>query len=171
MANEQTYDPANENMEIPASFENATEGTVPMVLVDVVPLGFFEQENDKGVKKQVFKINAVFQIEEENSKGYRFTIRRRFSLSLNEKSAFRPIFEALAGRKVTPDEEGGKVKISVRDLGDKFIGRSVLGEIKRSDDGKYDNLGAVMALPKGMNGVTAEGYVRVKDRPATAKAA
>ena len=163
MANDFTYDPSLEDQEIPASFENATEGTTAAVLVDIVPLGFFEQENDKGVKKQVFKINAVFQIEEENQKGYRFTVRRRYSLSLNEKAAFRPVYEALVGRKVTTDEENGKTKLKVSDLIN-LIGRSVMIKIVRSQDGKYDNVETVMALPKGMAPVGARGYTRVKDR-------
>ena len=174
MANEQKpafeYDPSLEDMVIPGGFQNATEGSTAAVLVDVVPLGFMEQtDKTTGVTKNVFKIDAIFQIEERREpkpgydEGLRFTVRRRYSLSLNEKAAFRPVYEALVGRAVTSDEENGKAKLSVRDLF-KLIGKSVLINVVRSKDGKYDNISTVSPLPKALAPVTAEAYVRIKDR-------
>lgn len=159
------YNPQYEDAEAPPARENATPGTVAAVLVDIVPIGFTMQEpfEKGGVAREVFQLDIIFQIEEETSKGYRFTPRRRLTLSLHEKATFRKYYEALVGRKVTADEESGKTKVTVKGLFP-LIGTSVLLELVTSPDAKYTNINAIMPLPKGMPTFQAKGYMRVKDR-------
>ena len=163
------YDASLENVEAQPVRENPTEGIVPAVLCDIVPLGFMMQDpppGKSGKSREVFKLDVIFQIEEENSRGYRFTPRRRFNLSLNEKSSFRPVYEALVGRRVSPEEEQGKSKVGIKTL-IALIGKNVQIGLAPSPDGKYMDITTVTPLGKGQAPVTvSDDYVRAKDRPA-----
>jgi hypothetical protein len=164
------YDASLEDQEASAVYENASPGTVVGVLCDVIPYGFkIEKAMEPGKKdRQVFKLDLIFQVDEINSRGYRFNTRRRCNLSLFEKATFRPFYEALIGRKVTAAEEAGKEKVGVKTIIG-LIGTSVLLNLVPSPDGgKYTNIQGVMPLPKGMAGLDVENYVRYKDRPVAA---
>jgi hypothetical protein len=160
------YDASLEDQEADAAFENPTPGNVLAVLVDVVPLGWMVQKAFKegDPDKEVFKMDLIFQIEEVNQKGYRFTPRRRVTLSLNEKATFRKYFEAIVGRTATGDEQTGKTKVTPKSLFP-YIGKtSVLLNLIQPPDSKYVNIDAITTLPKGMTGLDPLNYTRVKDR-------
>ena len=121
------YNAGLEDEVVAPSYENASTGTVAATLVDVIPIGLVTMKamNAGEKDRDVFRITFVFALEERNSKGYNFTVRRQLTLSLHKKSTLKPFFEALAGRKITVEEETGKAKVTVRSMAEELIGKSV----------------------------------------------
>ena len=160
------YDPTLEDEAIKPSYENASTGTVAATLVDLIPLGLVKMPamNPGEKEREVFRVTFVFAIEERNSKDFQFTVRRQLTLSLHKKSTMRPYFEVLAGRKVTPDEEAGKKRITVKTLADELIGKSALLNLVSSPDGAYTNVAGIIPLPAGMPAPKIDSYLRLKDR-------
>ena len=78
------------------------EGLWPAVCVDVVDLGM--QETPWGPKQ---KVELYWEIEELDPKGVRFTVRTRYTASLNDKANLRKQLEAWRGRKFTAQELKG----------------------------------------------------------------
>jgi hypothetical protein len=160
------YDASLEDQGADPAREAPEPGTVVGVLCDVVPLGWEVQEpfpGDKnGKSKEVFKLELYWQIEEMNSKGYRFTPRRRMTLSLNEKATFAKFYSVLVGRPLTEAEATGKAKVTPKSLFP-LIGTSVLLNLVRTPKG-YTNVDSISALPKGLAGLEIENFTRVKDR-------
>lgn len=131
------------------------EGLWPAVCVDVVDLGM--QETPWGPKQ---KVELYWEIEELDPKGVRFTVRTRYTASLNEKANLRRTLEVWRGRKFTPAELKGF------DL-EALIGANCQINVthKTTDDGKtYANVTAVVPAARGQKILVSPGYVRVKDR-------
>lgn len=159
------YNAALEDEVVAPSYENASLGTVAATLVDVIPIGLVTMPGMNGQPdRDVFRVTFVFSLEERNSKQYNFTVRRQLTLSLHKKSTLKPYFEALAGRKVTVEEETGKTKVTVKSMAEELIGKSVLLSLVSSPGGEYTNIASVVPLPKGMTPPTIDAYVRLKDR-------
>jgi hypothetical protein len=160
------YDPSLEDQEVAPSYENAPIGTYPGTLVDLIPVGLVTM---KGMKpgepdRESFQIKLVFAIEEKNSKGYSFNVRRQLALSLHRKATLRPFFETLAGRKVSQEEESGKKRITVKSMAHELIGKSALLSLVASPTGQYTNVAGCIPLPSGMKPPVIDPYTRLKDR-------
>lgn len=131
------------------------------VCVDIVDLGIevSDKFTDKdGKPTSAHKIRIVWQIEEEMSDGRRFSIGRKFTLSLNDKSKLRPFLESWRG-----------VPFSEKDLAqgfdiEKLIGVNCTLQLMKSEDGKYTNVANVMPPTKGAELLEPLNYTRVKDR-------
>src|SRR4051794_3571047 len=76
------------------------------VCVDVIDLGIVESEFN-GEKKKAHKVRVVWQIEEEQDNGKRFTAGKRYTLSLHEKATLRKDLESWRGRPFTNQELDG----------------------------------------------------------------
>lgn len=144
-------------------FSAAPEGLHQAVCCDVVDLGIVEIEW-KGVKKMQHKIKIRWEIDEvdpKSPKGYRYQVSRRFTLSLDDKSALKPFLESWRGRKFTREEtEGFDVE--------KLIGANcqiqVLHNIK-SEGEVYANVQAVVPPSKATPKISVSGtYIRECDR-------
>lgn len=143
-----------------ASFIPAPGGVHQAVCVDVV---------DKGMVASVFykrtshKCLLVWEIDETMDNGERFTVRRMYTVSLNEKAALRKDLESWRGRPFKEEELKG------------FDVESVLGAncnlnlVQQTRDGEtYANIQAIMPLMKTQQKLSLSGkYVRVKDRSET----
>lgn len=83
--------------------------------------------------------------DERMGDGRPFAVSNRYTLSLSEKSALRPMLEAWRGKPFTREEaEGFDVK--------NVLGAYCMLNVVHNSDGDkvYANVAAVMALPKGM---------------------
>ncbi len=147
------------------TFVNAPQGTHQGVCCDIVDIGLVPQVDMKtGATKQVHKIDVVWQlpiVNEENGK--RFTVRKRYTLSLSEKANLRKDLEAWRGKPFPKEivETGFDVE--------NLLGVNALLNVQHeaSKEGRvYANVKAIMALPTGMPPIKAEEYVRKCDRDA-----
>lgn len=140
-------------------------GAHQAVCVDVVDLGIEVSDkyvNEKtGEPNKAHKVRFVWQIAEPlMDDGRRYSISRKFTLSLNEKSALRKFLESWRGLPFTAADLSKGFDV------EKLIGVNCILQVLPSEDGQYRNVSAVMPLTKGVPAIEAEGYVRVKDRPA-----
>jgi hypothetical protein len=139
-------------------FTPAPSGLHQAVCVDVVDMGMLEVTY-AGVTKKQHKIRVVWQIDEPMEDGKRFIVQKRYTLSLSDKATLRKDLESWRGKAFTRDEEMGF------DL-ERLIGvNCFLNVVHAQKEGKtYANVAGVVPLKRGMQAITAEGYVRVKDR-------
>jgi hypothetical protein len=131
-------------------YEVPPAGLHPAVCVDVVDLGVVESSFGPQVK-----IKIVWQLAEENKKGFRFLVAQRYTPSLHKKSKLRPILESWRGRPFTPAEEK------------KFDIESVLGANCQlsithniTDETVYANVSAVVPPAKNAEKLFAQDYER-----------
>lgn len=148
------------------NYQIAPAGQHNAVCVDFVDLGM-EQVEWKGTVKHQHKCRIVWELEATTEDGRRFVVGRKFTASLDEKSALRPFLEAWRGKAFTAAELKGFDS-------ENLVGVGALIQIvhKTVGDRTYDNVNAIMLPPKGLKwleAAEADGkpvYVRVKDRPA-----
>lgn len=131
----------------------APEGTHQAVCVDVIDKGMLPNKFKNGALQH--KIDIAWQIAELRDDGKRFVVYKRYTLSLNEKATLRHDLESWRGRKFTRDEEMGFDVETVK-------GVNCLINIQHNTQGDktYANVMSVMALPKAMPRMAADGYVR-----------
>ena len=138
-------------------------GTFQGVCVDVIVNGKVVQEF-RGKKKLVDKVTLRVQLAEVNAEtGKRYSIQKRYTLSLNEKATLRKDLEGWRGRAFTKEELAGF------DL-EKLLGANGLFSVvhfqgKTDPTQTFASIQSVMALPKGMERISAVDYVRECDRP------
>jgi hypothetical protein len=118
-------------------FENPPQGVHQAVCVDVVDMGDVE---NKQYGKIQHKCRVVFQIEAKMADGRPFIASRRFTVSLDERSALRPFLEMWRGKAFTPDELKGFEL-------DNLIGANGMVQILHSTEGEqtYANITAVFS--------------------------
>lgn len=143
-----------------AKFTPAPEGLHVACCCDVVDLGV----SDHGFGEKHY-VEVRWMLESEDDGGRRFIVRRRYTLSLNEKAALRKDLETWRGRKLSGDELRGF------DL-EKLVGVGCqLQVVHRLSErgGTFANVQAVIPLGKGQRspGVSPD-YVRVSERPGSA---
>lgn len=139
------------------NFTPAPEGLHAAICCDVVDLGV--RDDGYGEKHKVELHWQLDAINEDTDK--RFIVRRRYTLSLNEKASLRKDLETWRAKKFTPEELRGF------DL-EKLIGVNCQVQVVHhvSDDGRtWANVQAVVALGKGMPRMAvSKDYERLKDR-------
>ena len=141
------------------SFVPAPAGTWAAVCCDVVDLGMLKVAFG-GKEKTQHKIRIVWQISEVKPDNKPYTVSKRYTLSLHEKSTLRKDLESWRGRKFTTQELDGfdvETVLSVPCM------LAIIQEEKGSD--VYANVTAIMKLPKGMELLSPRDYIRVCDRP------
>lgn len=146
------------------NFIPAPAGVHQAVCVDVIDLGMVMSAF---YKKESHKCYLVWEIDEEMPDGQRFTVRRRYTVSLNSKATLRRDLESWRGRTFTDEELKG------------FDVEAVLGAncnvnvVQEKREGEtYANVTAITPLHKTQRKIAASGkYIRVKDRPIDAGAA
>lgn len=151
-----------------STFTPCPIGTYQAVCVDVVDHGLIEVTFN-GHTRQQHKVSLVWvtnEINPENDKP--FLVQRRFTNSLNEKSALRPFLEGWRGKPFSAEELKGF------DL-EKLIGVNGLISVihRTSDDGRvWANVTSVGPLMRGMAKIVVPpDYVRRKDREPEAQQA
>lgn len=142
-------------------FTPAPEGTHQGVCVDVYDLG--DVETQFGVKH---KVEISWQISERMENGKPFLVSKRYTASLHEKAALRHDLEAWRGKAFTEDE------LDRFDLENLLSVNCLISVIhkKGSKGGTFANVTNVAPLMKGLVKMTAESYVRRKDRAPEASA-
>lgn len=140
------------------AFTPAPEGLRQAVCVDVVDLGMVTDQ--WGTKH---KAELVWQLDQKNPEtGKRFTVRKRYTLSLHQKAVLRIDLESWRGKKFSNEELDGF------DL-EKLLGINAQVQVVHTlaDNGRVlSNVRAVVPIGKGMTKLRGE-YVRAKDRPQT----
>lgn len=130
-----------------SSFEAAPAGVHPARLVRILDLGT-QESAWQGQTKHARKLQFTFELlgDERMSDGRPFTISRRFSASLGEKSALRPFLESWRGRRYQPDELKAGLRL------DRMLGQyCLLTLIEAERDGKlYSNISGISGLPRSM---------------------
>lgn len=141
------------------TYTPAPEGTHQAVCVDVIDAGWHANPFKDGAQQH--KVDIAWQIEALRDDGKRFTLYKRYTLSLHEKATLRHDLESWRGKAFTSAELAGFDVEAV-------IGANCLINVqhKASPDGSrvYANVIAVMPLVRGMSKFTAEGYVRKVDQ-------
>ncbi len=141
-----------------ALYTPAPAGTYPAVCVDVVDEGMKPTPNG-----EKHKVSLHFQIDEPfpGKPGEFFTVRKWYTLSLNEKATLYADLVAWRGKPFTDEELAGF------DL-EKLIGVPCIVNIvhKPSADGSrtYANITSIMRPMKGTAPFTGGPYTRLKDR-------
>ena len=136
-------------------YETAPQGLHNAVCVDVVDLGIVD--TPFGPADQ---IKIVWQLEEENKKGYRFLVSKRYNPSKSPKSNLRKMLEAWRLKPFTKEE------MNEFDI-EKLIGvncQITIGH-KVTDDATYANVLAVTAQARGTNKLFPSDYTREIERP------
>jgi hypothetical protein len=142
------------------NYEPAPAGTHAAICCDVVDLGVLEVSFSGKTKKQ-HKINICWQIEEDRDDGKPFVVRKRYTLSLHEKSGLRKDLESWRGRPFSPEElERFDLEVLIG------IGCYINVVHKPNPDGgePWANVAAIMRLPKNTAAPAIRDYVRVCDR-------
>ena len=148
-------------------FELAPDGTHLAVLVDVIDLGDVVTQvyGKPGVTETQHQVRLAFQIAENMTSGKPFLVSTfGMRVSLHDKAKLRKVLETLNGK---PFEVGTEIDP------ESFIGSNCLLEVihKRNaaGDKTYANIANVARAMKGVPPISPRDYVRVKDRPETAK--
>jgi hypothetical protein len=143
------------------SFTPAPTGLHQAICCDVVDLGEIKTSWE-GKERTSHKVRLVFEIDEEMPDGGRFTVNRRYTLSLGERAALRKDLDSWRGRAFNAEELKGF------DL-EKLIGVNCMVNVNHEvrEGSTWANITAITPLAKGMQKMTiSPKYVRVKDRPA-----
>ncbi len=139
-----------------SQFSTAPEGLHQAVCCDVVDLGLVD-----GPFGQKHKVELWWQLDETDPKSQaRYTVRQRYTLSLDEKANLRRDLESWRGRKFTELELGGF------DL-EKLIGVNAQIQIihNLSDKGTtFANVQAIVPALRNMPKLSVSDYVRKQDR-------
>ncbi len=139
-------------------FATAPAGTFVAICVDEIDQGMVANRFDADKPRHMVRL--VWQIDEKQDDGTPYHITKDYTASLHEKAKLRKDLEAWRGKEFTFDELVGF------DL-ENLIGKSCMLSIVHntgSKGGTFSNVGGVMKLPKGMEPLTSNGYIRVKDR-------
>lgn len=125
-------------------FELAPADQHAAVCYRVIDLGT-QQSEWQGTVKHKRLITISWELDAKMSDERPFTIHKRYTLSLSEKSALRPDLEAWRGRPFTIEEEEGF------DVA-KLIGAPCLLQVIHAVKGgkTYANVSSIMKLPKAM---------------------
>jgi len=126
-------------------FKKLDAGSYPSKLVALVDLGTQRSEFEGEIKEQK-KIRLLFEVNEQKEDGSNFTIKKDFTLSLDESAGLRKFLQTWRGKTFTAEELKGF------DIA-KLLGANALLSIveKESKNGKvYSTLDTASILPKGM---------------------
>ena len=140
------------------SFTPCPQGAFPAVCCDVIDVG--EVKTSYGGKERIqHKITIVWQVDETSETGERYTVRRRYTASLDPKASLRKDLESWRGKPFTFDELAGF------DLEKLLNAPAMINVMHQDRDGEtYANVQSIMPLPKGMHRISVVNYVRAKDR-------
>ncbi len=140
------------------SFKPAPAGAHAAVCCDVIDLGEMKVVY-AGKEKKQHKIRIVWQIPELRDDGNQFTVSKRYTLSLHEKSTLRKDLESWRGRSFTESE------LEQFDVEVLLSAPAMINVNHTSKQGTtYADVTSIMRLPKGMEAPKVVGYIRVCDR-------
>ncbi len=139
------------------SGEKCNPGTMPAVLAAVFDVGLHRTSFD-GEEKTQHKVALMWEVDDRDTKGRRFTLFQVVTNSSNEKANLTKIVGALMGRAPTEAEceEGFDM--------DPLIGTTCLVQVAPPREGKkWPYIENVMPLPRGMNRLVVETDVMGDD--------
>lgn len=143
------------------NFNPAPEGNHQGVCVDVVNLGLMEEtwEGKTSIKHKCRLIWEINEVDEET--GRRFTVAKKYTVSLHKNAALRRDLKNWRGKDFTAAE---LERFNVESV----LGANCLLNIVHntgSNGQTYANVDAVTPLPKGMEKISVSSdFTRVKDR-------
>jgi hypothetical protein len=138
----------------------APTGVWQAVCVDVIDLGLVET-SWQGETQSKPMLRIVWQIDETDAHGARYTVSQRYTASLHEKARLRADLEAWRGRPF------GESEVAAFDV-ESVLGANCLVNITHRANDKtgrtYANVASIMPLQKGTATLAPAGYVRMVDR-------
>jgi len=146
-------------------FKPHPEGIHPAVCVDVVDLGLIQStfaDEKTGKPKMQHKVEIVWQSEQQMSDGKPYLVKKRYTLSLNEKATLRHDLESWRGKPFTDNEAQGF------DL-EKLLGANCNINVVHkagSRGGTFANVVSIMPLSRSQQRISLNGYVRQCERTA-----
>ena len=137
------------------NFDPAPEGTHQAVCVDVIDKGW-----KKGQRGDYEAVELRWQTEATDPKtGKRYLVFRQYGKSIGRKSDLGKHLRSWRGKDFTPEE------FQSFDLETVIGANCLLTIVHNNVDGTvYGNVDGVMGLPKGMEKIEIEDYVRDSDR-------
>lgn len=137
------------------------------VCVDVFDLGVLEVTYNGATKRQ-HKMDIYWESDEKNpDNGKPFLVRKRYTLSLDEKSTLRKDLESWRGKAFTPDEIRNGFDV------ERLLGANCqlnVTHVERAGQ-TYANVTAIVPPPKNAERLApSHGFIRKKDRPVDAPA-
>lgn len=145
-----------------SSFALTPAGPASAVGCDVVDLGMLKVSYPGKPDAIKHKIKVVWMLGEmDAATGKRYTVQKRYTLSLHEKATLRKDLESWRGRAFTSEERQGF------DV-EKVIGVPCFINVVHTErnGSTYADVQSIMPLPKSMPRVAADpNYKREKDRP------
>ena len=138
-----------------SSWENPTLGLHGAVCCDVADLGL--QMTNYGEKNL---ISVTFSLDQNKEDGKPITISRKYTKSLNEKSAFRKDLKTWRGADLTAEE---KAEFNT----EKLVGAQAqvnIEEFQKSDGTPGTSIGAILPPADGQDVKADPEYERVQDR-------
>lgn len=130
-------------------FETVSAGVYTALCYRVIDLGTQTTEF-AGEVKEGHKVMISWELFGDGSRmtdGRPFSVHKQYKISLHEKATLRKDLEAWRGKKFTADELSGFDVSNV-------LGTACTMQVMVSDDGKYANVGTIMATkekPAGEN--------------------
>lgn len=110
-------------------------------LVGIVDLGS-QEKTYKGETKLKQQLRLTFELEQTMSDGRNFVLSRKFTASLHENSALRPVVETLLGRKIVEGDE-----LDFNDI----LGKYCLVDVEAwGDNGEKRSIGTISKKPAAM---------------------
>jgi hypothetical protein len=122
----------------------AEPGLNHLVLVKIIDIGTQKREYKGVTKPPIRKLRFTFVVPAQKyvfdeAKGPEpFHVHRTYTVSDHENAALPGVVKALAGVPLTPDFDIASL-----------LGKNCMGELVKSDDGKYTNVGTLMGMQLG----------------------
>jgi hypothetical protein len=148
-------------------FEPCPAGPQVAVCVDVIDVGLVKSTftNLDGTDKWQHKVDIVWQSAETMADGRPYLVKKRYTLSLDEKATLRHDLVSWRGKEFTA------LELEAFDV-EKVLGANGILNVAHkagSKGGTFANVVAVMPMMKGQAKITATAdYVRVVNRPVPA---
>lgn len=140
-------------------YETVPAGVYTALCYRVIDLGTQSTEF-AGETKEAHQVMVSWELFGEGARmtdGRPFSVHKRYKLSLHEKASLRKDLEAWRGKKFTADELNG---FDVKNV----LGTACTMQVMVSDDGKYANVGTIMATKEKPTGENEPVYFEIGDK-------
>lgn len=142
-------------------FETLAPGIYNAKNIDVVNLGRVKSTWE-GEERSPNKHRLIFEVEEQDSSGRPFIVRRDYTSQLSPNANLTKALESWRGRPFTPEE---KKKFDLDVLVGKPCQLVIINAVSKANGKLYANIDNIMPFPKGMKPpISDPNYIRIQNR-------